>query len=84
MEEVPLPAMTRYANRPSLLLVSEGDSYAADSAKQLTGTAKGNCELREYPGSAHAIDLLDTSANAREQIALWLDQFLKDTRDIGH
>ena len=78
-----IPAITRFGKKPSLLLVSEGDSFAADSAKQLGTSAEGNCELREYPGTAHGIDLLDTSKNAREQIVVWLDQFLKDTRDIA-
>ena len=65
-------AAADYGKRPLLLLDTEGDSYSAASCATLKRNASGLCELREYHGSAHGNDLLDTTPAAIEQILLWL------------
>ncbi len=68
--------ITAYGKRPALLLTAEDDSYSAASCGALKNAASGLCELRQYPGSVHGTDLLATSANAINQILLWLDPII--------
>ncbi len=69
-------AIVAYGKRPSLLLVTEGDAYSATSCARLKATAPGQCELRQYPGSAHGNDLLDESEAANDQVLAWLAETL--------
>ena len=64
--------LVELGERPVLLMTSTGDSYSAASCSTLKGYAPGYCELREYAGTAHGTDLLDTSPTALEQIFVWL------------
>ena len=64
--------LVEFGERPVLLMTSTGDSYSAASCSTLKDIALGHCELREYAGTAHGTDLLDTSPTALEQIFVWL------------
>lgn len=64
--------LVEFGQRPVLLMTSTGDSYSAASCSTLEDLAPGHCELREYAGTAHGADLLDTSPTALEQIFVWL------------
>ncbi len=65
-------AIIELGKRPVLLMAATGDSLAASTARQLKQAAPGQCEMREYAGSAHGTDLLDTSSQAMGQIFVWL------------
>ena len=70
--------LTRYGKRPVLLMTSVGDTYAATSCGTMHAAATGQCELHEYEGAAHGVDLLEAVEVCPGQILLWL-------RDIiGH
>ena len=69
-------ALLAYGRRPLLLLTTTGDTYATASCETLRGTAPGQCELREYEGSAHGTDILDASATSQDQILLWLSSII--------
>ncbi|MFP4191494.1 MAG: alpha/beta hydrolase [Candidatus Hydrogenedentota bacterium] len=71
-------ALVEYGNRPSLFVTSRGDSYSATSAQQLKRAAPGQAEIREYRGTAHGTDLLETSPQAVQQVLLWLSQIIGD------
>jgi len=80
-------AFEAYTQRPSLLVAAKGDTYAASSAQTLKRAASTFCELREYAGGAHGIDLLDSLVGAREEVVYWLESILKTSRepvDPGH
>ena len=62
--------------RPIYIAVTEGDAYAHSSSLQLHTSAEGYCELHVYKGAAHGTDIFSTSANAAEQILLWLKPIL--------
>jgi len=69
-------ALARYGKRPLLMLVAQGDSYAATSAHALKAQAPGYAELREYAGAAHGTDLFAMGDRAAGQILVWLDEVL--------
>jgi dienelactone hydrolase len=69
-------AIVDLGQRPVLLMTSTGDSYSAESCNTLKSLAPGHCELREYAGTAHGTDLLDTSSTAIEQIFIWLQPII--------
>ncbi len=71
-------AIVEYGNRPSLFVTARGDSYSATSAQELKRIAPGQAEVREYRGTAHGTDLLDTSPQAIQQVLLWLSQIIGD------
>lgn len=64
--------MAAYGKRPSLMMTTTGDSYSTTSAVTLKAIAPGFCELREYGGSAHGVDILDAEPPSTGQIFLWL------------
>lgn len=68
-------AIRAVGKRPLFIAVAEGDAYAHSSSLQLHAWAEGYCELRVYDGAAHGTDLFST-ANAAEQILLWLKPIL--------
>jgi hypothetical protein len=69
-------AIIAYGRRPVLLMSSQGDAYSASTCSELKANAPGLCEIRQYQGSAHGVDLLDISTTAREEVFLWLGQML--------
>ncbi len=68
--------MNAYGKRACLIMAAEGDTFAAAAAHTLKQAAIGFCELRIYSGSAHGVDLLHSSEQAREQILVWLKEVL--------
>lgn len=74
-------ALARYGKRPALLVTSTGDSYAAATCEELHASAGGHCELREYDGAAHGVDLLDAVEICPGQIFLWLEGILGHDND---
>ncbi|MCC6487627.1 MAG: alpha/beta fold hydrolase [Candidatus Hydrogenedentes bacterium] len=71
-------ALAVYGKRPALLVTSTGDSYSASTCEELHAKAAGQCELREYEGAAHGVDLLDAVEVCTGQIFLWLEAI------VGH
>ena len=67
------PIAARLRNVPTLLLVAEGDSYSLQSAHQLKSVSEAFFELRTFPGTAHAAQLLALSDTANAQILQWLE-----------
>ncbi len=65
-----------YGRRPLLLMTSTGDTYATASCQTLRTLAKGQCELREYDGSAHGPALFAAASTIPGQILLWLDSIV--------
>jgi len=70
-------AFESYTRRPSLLIATKSDTYAAASAQTLKKLASTFCEVREYPGGAHGMDVLQSLVSARETVVLWLESILK-------
>lgn len=69
-------AFERYGKRPSLLVTTEGDRYAADTSRALHRSATGFSELREFAGMYHGTEMLDAIPNAMIQILQWCDTVL--------
>ena len=69
-------AFEAYDLRPSLLVATEGDTYAASSAHTLKRNASTFCDLREYPGGTRGMDIIQSLASAREEIVFWLESML--------
>lgn len=69
-------AFARYGKRPSLLVTTEGDSYAADTSRALHRSATGFSELREFAGVYHGTEMLDAIPNTTVQILQWCDTVL--------
>ncbi len=69
-----------FGNRPCLLVTSEGDAYSASSCTTFKKAASGLCELREYPGSFHGTNVLDSSQAALKEVLLWLAPILKPSQ----
>ena len=72
-------AFKAYTQRPSLLIATKGDTYAASSAHTLKKSASTFCELREYPGGAHGMDVIHSLISVREGITFWLESILKES-----
>ncbi|MFO7973763.1 MAG: alpha/beta fold hydrolase [Candidatus Hydrogenedentota bacterium] len=70
-------AFETYTHRPSLLIATKGDTYAAASAQTLKKSASTFCELREYRGGAHGMDVIQSLVSARETVVFWLEDILK-------
>lgn len=73
-------AFEAYTQRPSMLIATKGDTYAAASAQTLKKSASTFCELREYPGGAHGMDVMESLVSARETVVFWLESILKSPR----
>lgn len=71
------PEIRAMRERPVLMVVSDGDSYAATSATALKQAAPGFCELRTYAGAAHGADLLAANPAAVSMILGWLETVLR-------
>lgn len=69
-------AMAQLKERPVLLMATEGDTLSAQLAASLKASARGFCELRMYPGTAHGADLFAVSGDAQEQFLQWISLVL--------
>ena len=63
---------------PSLLIVGEGDTYAAMSARTLKAAAPVYAELRTWPGAAHGTDIFAAHPEAMHYVLQWLTRILKE------
>lgn len=73
----PLSALTEgLAERSVLLVASHGDTYSADSVKELAANAAGEVGLRLYAGRAHGTQLFrDDGERLTQTIIAWLDEY---------
>jgi len=71
-----LPLIKEYGNRPSMIVSAAGDTYSAAAGRQLSDAAEGYAELREYPGAAKGVQLLDANDAAIDQVLLWLEPIM--------
>jgi pimeloyl-ACP methyl ester carboxylesterase len=72
-----MPALDAYSHRPLMILATEGDSYSAQTAREMKSAAQSYCELRMYRGTAHGTDILVTIQSAINQIFLWLEPIIE-------
>jgi dienelactone hydrolase len=70
------PLLEQLARRPTLLVWSESDAYAASSGSALKAIAPGHIEAHTYPGTAHGADIFATSPQSAGQVVVWLNQML--------
>jgi dienelactone hydrolase len=70
-------ALADYGNRPALLVVSEGDSYSAESVTAMEGLAQGQVQVERYDGGAHGTGVFDRHTRAKGQVLEWLEPILK-------
>jgi dienelactone hydrolase len=54
----PEAALRKYGDRPAMLVASQEDNYAANSARQLAGAGSGNRDLRILNGAGHGTNIL--------------------------
>lgn len=54
----PEAALRKYADRPAMILASQEDNYAANSARQLAGSGPGIRDLRILNGAGHGTNIL--------------------------
>lgn len=66
--------MAELRTRPTLLLWSERDDYAAATGASLQRVAPGHMEVRVYPGTAFGADIFDGAPESIGQVLVWLDQ----------
>ncbi len=73
----PLSALTEgLVERSALLVASHGDTYSADSIKELAANASGEVGLRLYAGRAHGTQLFrDDGERLIQTIIAWLDEY---------
>lgn len=70
-------ALAQYGQRPLLIVVSEEDSYAAESSQGLDAQAQGEHLLVLYQGAGHGTDMFARQPALSEEILDWLDRTLK-------
>ncbi|MCB9452243.1 MAG: alpha/beta fold hydrolase [Anaerolineaceae bacterium] len=64
------------SNRSALVIASHGDSYSADSVKELAAGAAGEVGMRLYAGRAHGTQLFsDDGERLTRTIIAWLDEY---------
>ena len=66
--------MAAMRTRPTLLVWSERDDYAAATGSSLQRVAPGHVEVRVYPGTAFGADIFETAPESMGQVLVWLDQ----------
>lgn len=69
-------AMTKLGKRPALLVASEEDSYAANSARKLAKQEGGTRELRLLTGAGHGTVMLSRQADLAAALVDWFRRTL--------
>lgn len=69
--------MIDFGERPVLIVASEQDTYAAESAVRLEDLAAGEAELIMYPGSGHGTIMLGREPELPSVIIAWLKKHLR-------
>ena len=67
-------AITKYGNRPILIIVSRDDCYSLYSSKRLYSLAKGRKELKIYPNAGRGAKMPKRRADIMEFISQWLKE----------
>jgi len=65
-------AVKALGDRPLLLIAAEGDSYAADSSRELHNLSSKQATLKLYPGNAHGTNMLAADADLTGFLLDWL------------
>jgi len=73
-------AMREYGERPVLIVTSEEDKYAYQSAKKLYEIAKGTKELKIYKNAGHGTRIFDKEEGLKDLILTWLDKVAGDEK----
>ncbi|MCH7760566.1 dienelactone hydrolase family protein, partial [candidate division TA06 bacterium] len=73
-------AMKAYGDRPVLIVASEEDKYAYQSAKKLYELAKGEKELKIYKNAGHGTRIFDKEEGLEDLILNWLEKVVGDER----
>jgi dienelactone hydrolase len=66
-------AIVDYGDRPVLVVVSEDDAYAAESAGELVALASGRPTFTLYPDAGHGTEMLAARSDLAPLILGWLD-----------
>jgi pimeloyl-ACP methyl ester carboxylesterase len=74
-------AMKKYGDRPVLIVASEEDKYAYQSAKKLYEIAQGEKELKIYQDAGHGTRIFDKEEGLEELITTWLEKAVGDGKD---
>jgi dienelactone hydrolase len=69
-------AMTKYGERPALLVASQEDSYATNSARRLAGAGKGVRDLRILTGAGHGTNMLTKQPDLAASLVDWFRRTL--------
>lgn len=69
-------ALASYGDRPLLIVASQGDRYAADSARSLTDQAAGEVELVIFEGDDHGVGMFPAEPGLAPRIIDWLLRIL--------
>ncbi len=72
----PEAAMTRYGDRPALLVASQEDNYAANSTRQLAQSGPGVRDLRILTGAGHGTTMLGRQPDLTASILDWFRRTL--------
>jgi alpha-beta hydrolase superfamily lysophospholipase len=70
-------AMVAYGERPVLIVASEDDAYAAESAHRLAELAQGSQALTLYPRAGHGTAMLGSQPDLPSLILGWLGRQLR-------
>jgi alpha-beta hydrolase superfamily lysophospholipase len=65
-------AMVAYGERPILIVASQDDLPAAESAQRLAEMARGSPALALYPGAGHGTDIFGSQPDLANLILSWL------------
>lgn len=74
----PTASMRNFANRPVLLVASQGDTYSYDSAKSLAQLAIA-AEPRVLSGATHGTDML-SEPSLTPVLIEWLNKYVRDLK----
>jgi dienelactone hydrolase len=72
----PEAAMKKYAERPALLVASQEDNYATNSARQLAGAGQGIRDLRILYGAGHGTTMLMRQPDLAASLVDWFRRTL--------
>ena len=68
-------AMVAYGERPVLIVASEEDTYCAETCEKLYSLAKGDAEIKIYPGDAHGTWIIH-SQDSSDLVLEWIQEIL--------
>lgn len=72
----PEAALKKYGDRPALLVASQEDNYALNSARQLAGPGQGTRELRVLNGAGHGTAMLARQQDLIPSLVDWFRRTL--------